>query len=361
MENKVNLVNFNLEKDGDICGLISSRFENDDRVDLQEVRFYKEVAQLLRDSGNGVLFFKIESKPEFVQALAILKSNIHLIEKGLIRPACLLGVKSKKVEKLLYKYGCRDILDININPKTLLIKTEMWIRTLVNQINSSEDCFMSLGQRSQDIDATNEDYSFKTLPEADFAEDEDELEEEMELLVDEIESDEEDDEILALDSLIDELGEGEIKEDLREVPELRLVTSEESSPELVDFIQENGEVGKLNLETGYLGLVLGDENNQQSCVFESFEETNMILEVSDGYEGEVGDPLNVFVKFIYNKCKVEIELSGRISEVESFDDGRKHVSVDFDVAEVERYDYFMSLYQKRQKSINDFMELARGF
>ena len=105
MEKKVNLVNFNLEQDGDTCSPIWSRFENDDRVELHALGFYKQAAQLLKDSGNGLLLFKIESQAQFAQSLAILKLNTHFIEKGSIRPVCLLGIKSKKVEKLLEKYG----------------------------------------------------------------------------------------------------------------------------------------------------------------------------------------------------------------------------------------------------------------
>ena len=310
MEKKVNIVNLNLEKDGDTCSPIWYRFENDDRVELQAIGFYKQAAQFLKDSGNGLLLFKIESQAQFAQSLAILKLNTHFIEKGSIRPVCLLGIKSKKVEKLLEKYGCQNILDINSNPKTLLTKTEIWISTLYSQINSSEQCPMTLVQRSQDVEEVNSQSSSTSSK--------------------------------------------------SRVSELQMITNEESSPELVEFIKENGESQKINLETGYLGLVLTDGDIQQSCVFESFEETNMVLEVSNSYQGRVGDSLSLLVKFIYNKCKVEIELSGKVSDVENIDDGLKHETVSFAIAEVERYDYFMSLYQKRQESIHEFMELAKG-
>lgn len=360
MKQNVNIVIFNLDLEAACNQAITSRFDQDESVHLDTVRFYKEVNSCIKENGNAILLFKIENKAEFVQVLAILKANSRLIESGLLRPACLLGVKSSKVERLLFKYGCRDILDINVNPRTLVIKTEMWVRSIGNILNKGDD-FLTLGQRGQEADSSSEShYEMKSLPEVDFVEDEEQLEEELNELVDELE-DEDDD--LELDSLMEAIDDGKIEEEEykeEESTDLHIVTTEESSPELVEFINENGDPGLVNLETGYLGLALDGQDNAD-CIFENFEEDHMILEVPNSYKAVEGEKLSVFVKFIYNKCRVELELSGAVTDIEQLEDGRKHVNVTFDQAEVERYDYFMSLYEKRQKSINDFMELARGY
>ena len=360
MKKNVNIIIFNLDLEVTCDQEITSRFGNDESVNLDTVRFYKEVNNCIKEKGNAILLFKIENKAEFVQVLAILKANSRLIESGLLKPACLLGVKSNKLERLLFKYGCRDILDINVNPRTLVIKTEMWVRSISNILNKGDD-FLTLGQRSQKGDSSSgSKYKMKSLPEVDFCEDEEQLEEELNELVEELENEDED---LELDSLMEELDDGEIKEEglkEEESPDLHIVTNEESSPELVGFINASGDPSLLNLETGYLGLALEGQENAD-CIFENFEEDHMILEVPENYYAVEGERLSVFVKFIYNKCKVELELTGAVSEIEKLEDGRKHLNVTFDQAEVERYDYFMSLYEKRQKSINDFMELAKGY
>lgn len=356
MDRKINIINFNLNGEGAIASQLELRFSQDSRVNFGVIRFYKEVATFFKDSSHGILLFKIENKAELAQSIAILKSNIDSIEKGHIRAACLLGVNSPKVERLLYKYGCKDLLEFNVNPKTLLLKVEMWTRTIESLLNSQNDCFMSVGQRSQDFEKTEStQMALKTLKEADF--DDEDIEEELNELVNEIEEQVElaDD----FDELIDELDDGEIEEDQDET--LRLTTTEDSTPELVNYVKENGDSAILNLETGYLGLALEGYNGKENCVFESFDENRMVLEVGVDYEAKLEEELGVFVKFIYNKCKVEIELFGKVSDIELFEDGRKYVTMDFNLAEVERYEYFMSLYEKRQKSINEFMELAKGY
>lgn len=361
MKENVNIIVFNLYAEALSTQHLHSKFSADTNINFNTIRFYKEVNNHIKVSGNAILLFKIENKAEFVQVLAILKSNLPMIESGLLRPVCQLGVKSKKVERLLFKYGCRDILDININPRTLIIKTEMWIRSINNILNKKAEDDLTLGQRSQDASSAAEssEYEMRSLPEADFGDDEDQLEEELNELVDELETEEEN---IELDSLMEEIEEGNIFESGEsEVGEkdLHIVTSEESAPELVEFINDNGDPSFVNLETGYLSLVL-EGQGKADCIFENFDEDHMVLEVPTAYSANQGQNLSVWVKFVYNKCSVELELSGAITDIEELEDGRKHLSVTFGQAEVERYDYFMSLYEKRQKSINDFMELARG-
>lgn len=362
MNENVNIIIFNLSAEALSSQQLKSRFSSEPNINFDTIRFYKEINNHIKVSGNAILLFKVENKSEFVQALAIIKSNQNLIESGLLKPACLLGVNSKKVERLLFKYGCRDVLDINVNPRTLIIKTEMWVRSICNILNQKSENFLTLAQRSQDLTSTgeNSEYNMRSLPEVDSWDDEKYLEDDLGELIDELET--ENDEF-ELDSLMDEIEEDNIFDN--EEPEdrsrdLHIVTTEESSPELVEFISENGDTSFVNLESGYLGLVL-EGQDKADCVFENFEEDHMVLEVPNDYSANENEKLRVWVKFVYNKCRVELELSGAITEIEVLEDGKKHVKVTFNQAEVERYDYFMSLYEKRQKSINDFMELARGY
>lgn len=357
MNKTVNITIFNLDLAAESTKEVITRFSDEPNVEISTIRFYKEVNNFIISNGNSVLLFKIESKAEFVQVLAILKANSELIEKGLLKPACLLGVNSAKVERLLFKYGCRDLLEMDVNPRTLVIKTEMWVRSVSNILKRGDD-FLTLGQRSQTHEGGNSEnqYDMKSFPEDDLVGDEEQLEEQLNELVDELEEEAFD---LELDSLLEEVDEFD-EEDALEKNDLHLATTEESSPELVEFISNSSDPKIVNLETGYLAVAI-DGQEDANCIFENFEEDHMVLEVSNNHEAQINEKLSVWVKFVYNKCRVEIELSGVVSEIEVLDDGTKHVNVAFDVTEVERYDYFMSLYEKRQKSINDFMELARGY
>ena len=231
---------------------------------------------------------------------------------------------------------------------------------------------MTLAQREQEgEDAesnSDKEYQFKKTATQD-GPSADELDEDIQTL--EFEKDEFEDEDLK--QLMEEVNAQEIEEEFQvvdkkqtdeeEADSLRTFATEESAPLLVDYIKDNGEIGQLNLETGYLGLSLMSEVTGESynCVFESFEEDHMTLEVTEDYQTKEGEKLDVSVKFVYNKCRVEIDLSGVVSDIEIIADGKKQITISFTENESEIYEYFMSLYEKRQKSINDFMELARGY
>lgn len=365
MKKQVNLINFNLHEDSEILSQLKERFEFDKDIFFETIHFYKEVNKKIRNDKQALLLFKIETKAEFVQIMATIKANADLIQQGYLKPICLFGVNSKKVERILFKYGCSEILPINVNPKTFIIKSELAIKTIHRLINHTDD-YLTLAQRQQESDKiSNGDYKFKEIHQDEFFKDEDELDQELEDLLEGFEyfeynddlEDEDDDE---LESMLDEIDDDIFEQNEKE--SLILETTEESVPELVDYINENNELSQLNLETGYLGLGLGlDENSKINCVFESFEEEHMVLEVAHDYQVGVGEEISVWIKFVYNKCKMEIELSGKVSEVEEIDANIKHVRIDFIQNEVDKYDYFMELYQKRQKNINDFMELAKGY
>lgn len=370
MTKKVNLYIFNLSEDSLPYRILNDHFATDDRVSFSIIRLYKDITETILTSSQGIVFFKVENKSDFIQSLSILKRNHELIKKGYVRPVCLLKVQSSKVERLLFKYGCSDLLDFNINSKTLLTKANLWLKSLSSVIKDDEE-YLKLSKRSQDLPAQAivVGGADKKADKNDFEIDSefDDLLDELDQDIDLLETQElalEDEE---LSSIIEEVDSENIKNEFKSDSEeksedLKFVTTEESSPDLVEYIKENGEVGQLNLETGFLGLSLTADTSGEvfNCVFENFEEDHMTLEVSERYDAKEGDKLEVAVKFIYNKCRVEIGLAGILSEIELLSDGRKQVTISFSQNETQIYDYFMSLYEKRQKSINDFMELARG-
>ncbi len=67
------------------------------------------------------------------------------------------------------------------------------------------------------------------------------------------------------------------------------------------------------------------------------------------------------VTLTYKGQKVIVVLGGEIEEVEEFDLVQDTVIVQVKNLNKEDYEKFISLYQERQGSINEFMELARGY
>ena len=73
------------------------------------------------------------------------------------------------------------------------------------------------------------------------------------------------------------------------------------------------------------------------------------------------DNLELNIVFKYNRCKVELLLDGKIEGVEKTSETGCVLTVKLSNDESISLENFMSLYQQRQKSIDDFMILAKGY
>ena len=72
----------------------------------------------------------------------ILKAQRKLIKKGLVKPACIIGIRNKKIETVLGKYGCADLLELDTKAKTVTFKLEFWskpIKTLLDKIEKEDE------------------------------------------------------------------------------------------------------------------------------------------------------------------------------------------------------------------------------
>jgi hypothetical protein len=333
MSQKVTIINLNLNEDHKCLQNLSEHFSDDEFISIETMRNVKDIVKHIRLHKNTLLVFKLEAKSELIQFISFMKANIDLVNNGFLKSICILSVKSEKVERILYKYGCTEVVLASVSNKALILKAELAIKTIRRNQNNSTHLIMGHkkleGQKNVNESENNDILTF-----------------------DQLTKDEDDHYIL------DSLTENDFQNNKNKI--LKIQNQKESEPQLLNYFKENGEMAQLNLESGSLNLNLGKENEESFCQFEEFEESRMVLSVDPEFEAEIGQEINLMVKFVYNKCRIEIELTGTVNEIEEIDHHKKHLNINFAQNESEKYTYFMELFQKRQKSINDFIALARG-
>jgi hypothetical protein len=346
MENiKTKIFILNLKSNSVHLDTLSRSYSNSKNVELEAFRNAKDVQNSLRSLGTNkaVFLFKVETKQQFTEALSILKSRCKQIYSGDIKPICIIDFNNKKAETYLSKFGCKIQIDNKVTQKAFALKLDLAVKSLIPKQNSSD--FNGISQKEESYNRSFEEKN--------------DLSEEIDKEVEDMLFD-------LGESLESNESYGGVLNFNQEIKKSKFSASlvEEDNPELVNYIKESGDLGKINLQNGRVEISLAnDSSNDLYCSIDNFEADKITLEMKGIVNIQDGDKINISVKFIYNKCKVEIELDGVVSETELSEsiDGSSFVSVSLSQFEEEKLDYFMSLYEQRQKSINDFMELAKGY
>jgi len=119
---------------------------------------------------------------------------------------------------------------------------------------------------------------------------------------------------------------------------------------------------EINLESGQLNIGFNSgQDGPTQCSLENFEENSLELSVYGKTDYKQDDKIELNIAFKYNRCKVELLIDGVIEVVEQTGDDACVVTIKLTNNEAVSLENFMNLYQQRQKSINDFMELAKGY
>lgn len=129
-----------------------------------------------------------------------------------------------------------------------------------------------------------------------------------------------------------------------------------------DLSQADPEV---NLESGELRVVLRQITKSGNpitfiCDFEDFYEDELLVNTPKDSLVE-GTNVEASIVLIYNQKKIKVRCEGIIDLVEPFDERRDALSIKIEQIDSKLYQNFMSLYENRQESINDFMNKAKGY
>jgi hypothetical protein len=289
---------------------------------------------------NNFYLFNIRNKNEFILVTKFLKQLQK--EEVLFKGMCFFDFDNPKAENILSKHGLSNILKNNTTVKNFSIKTSMHLRALAQNIKEAGSNLKFKDMRKQSPSKENEEkiikkniglVSIKKKP------------------------------FINRYVKTNNIQLGEVSpyppQEILAKSKFKAAIDPGKNPKFLDYIGKLGDAGKLNIENGELAInsSLGDN---LECVFDGFFDDEITLDITGHIEASVEDPVSLFVKFIYEKFKVEIELDGVIKEIERYATNSRYITLKLDEScEVQR-EHFMSIYEKRQKSIDKFMELAKG-
>lgn len=368
-EFRTNILSLNFKPSSKNIESIESNYSNSSSIFHQSFTECKEVnlevKKFVLQKSNIIFIFYIESKNDFVEALAVLKSNYKKVQAGLIKPICILGVHNKKIDQYLLKYGCNIVVDELVSLKAFSLKLELAIKSFGN--SDSDTDFKGLGQREESLgksEGGNTQNPFSSEELRDIENDVDAIANEMNASYYEFDNLVELEKEEFYESNAVNFKNVEYERELKQ-SKFSLKVEPEDAPNVLEYINENSEVCNLNLQDGRVETDISTSKgkNNFSCKIDNFESDNIVLEVEGICDLEPGDHLSLEIKFLYNKCKVEIELDGTVEDYQTSSNLEEStfLTIKLSQSEEEKLNYFMSLYEQRQKSINDYMKLAKGF
>jgi hypothetical protein len=135
---KLNLIFYRMTKEQAIVSELHNYYSGSDDHSVEYISNESEANQYLPAVGSGIFLFEVKSKTDLQAAVNVLKNQKKLIKSGLLKPSCVLHINNKKIEKILAKYGCVDLLEPTIRSKTLSFKIDFWSRALKTLIVKEE-------------------------------------------------------------------------------------------------------------------------------------------------------------------------------------------------------------------------------
>ena len=132
--------------------------------------------------------------------------------------------------------------------------------------------------------------------------------------------------------------------------------------EFSQVLESSIDAKNINLESGDLNINLDSPSGKPlRCSLENFSEQDIEISLEGESSYQKDDKIEMNIIFQYNRCKVEILIDGVIESCEKTSSTGSIVTIKLNNDERISLENFMSLYQQRQKSIDDFMELAKGY
>lgn len=138
MAHKVSLMFYRLDNSIPLVSELWTHFSVHEEYEVISIATEAELGQYLMAVSNGILFFKIMNKDDLQNVISVMRAHKKLIKKGLLRPVGIIGIRNKKIEQILAKNGCMDLLDPILKAKTVIYKIDMWTSPIVNQLDELE-------------------------------------------------------------------------------------------------------------------------------------------------------------------------------------------------------------------------------
>jgi hypothetical protein len=129
----MNLLFFRMTIANPLVNEISSHYKGKEDFDVSFYEDEKQTTRFFSQSQRGIFFFTVNSKEELKAVIKILRSQRKAIQKGFIKPTCILARSNKKIELILGKYNCKEILPADIQPRSAVYKIDFWAKQIIAQ------------------------------------------------------------------------------------------------------------------------------------------------------------------------------------------------------------------------------------
>lgn len=130
---KINLIFYLFdETDSDYQFLVKEFKEKG--FDVYNFEAPAQILGFLQRDPYAVVVGQVKEKQDLINFLTFLKKHQRGIYAGQAKVSSILYPRNKKIESLFHKLGCREILDPQINTKSLKFKIEFWYKSLQSKL-----------------------------------------------------------------------------------------------------------------------------------------------------------------------------------------------------------------------------------
>lgn len=154
MTQNVNLFFFKMERSNALVDELWNTFENKEAIDPVSVKSVGAFSRFTKQ--YGVFVFSVKTKKDLQEGVAILKQYKDEIKLGVLKPVCISFVKNPKIDKILHKYQCKDVIDKGIQAKSFGFKIDFWFKNIFAQLRKSEKMVISSKSKAQSANSSKD-------------------------------------------------------------------------------------------------------------------------------------------------------------------------------------------------------------
>lgn len=309
MTEQTSILFFNFNSDAMLPREITEHFSDDEGFNFNSLDTPLEASDYLNQTKACLFLFLVNDKQDLSQISLLLKRFKSKISSGKLKPVAILKDYSRESVAILKRYGCSDFYNFKVSAERLIESIEGFDEDLLMNDPEMEmlDIFEEEIPGAQKFEAPNAEIIGSSR----------------------------------IESVTDTLEDDTFHYQALEHPK----------------------IGGVNLESGRMELNISQDLPQNSQFFlEHFDSNELEFEVKT--EQAIGlaedEDIEVQIVFLYDRCRVELLIAGKIQSISAENDVSTIVTVDLSQDESLKLEQFMALYQKRQAQISDFMEMAKG-
>ncbi len=135
---QLNLVLFKITEKCSFRNELISQVGKSHKYDLSNYQSVRDVKLNLSKQGHGIVVFHIKNKTDLKEVVSLLRSLKGLQRKKLLKTVCILGKRNNKVEDVLRRYGCHDVLELTTSCKCISHKIDFLSHSLIKELEENQ-------------------------------------------------------------------------------------------------------------------------------------------------------------------------------------------------------------------------------